>query len=110
MSYFVIEPQRTELVKYHISFNINEFKSEHVAFSGALGKHPYDTNKIILISEPYANNTSYYEFNSADIGLVEKRPNIIDSNGEDVAMVQLWIKKGCFVIRSEVFLVESAVL
>jgi len=109
MSYFVIEPQRTELVKYHISFNINEFKSEHVSFSGALGKHPYDTNKIVLISEPYANNTRYYEFNNADIGLVEKLPNIIDSNGEDVAMVKLWIKKGCIAIRSDVFLVESPV-
>jgi inorganic pyrophosphatase len=105
MTYFVIEPQCTELVKYHISFNINEFKSEHTSFTGALGKHPYDLDKIVLISEPHGNNTSYYEFNSADIGLVEKLPNIINSNGEDVAMVQLWIKKGCIAIRSSVFLV-----
>lgn len=107
MSYFVLEPQCTELVKYHISFNIYEFKSEHVAFAGALGKHPYDANKVVLITEPYASNTRYYEFNSADIGLVEKLPNIINSEGEDVAMVKLWIKKGCVAIQSLVFLVQG---
>ncbi|WP_114325092.1 inorganic pyrophosphatase Ppa [Candidatus Colwellia aromaticivorans] len=109
MSYFIIEPQRTNLVKYQISFNINEFKDGHVAFSGALGKHPHDANKIVLIADPFANNTRYYEFNRTDIGLIEKLPNIINSNGEDVAIVLLWIKKGCIAISSSVFLVESQV-
>jgi len=106
MSYFIIEPPRTNLVKYQISFNINEFKNEHIAFSGALGKHPYDANKVVLIPEPFANDNRYYEFNSTDIGLIEKLPNLINSNGEDVAIVLLWMKKGCTAISSSVFLVQ----
>jgi inorganic pyrophosphatase len=107
MSYFLIESQSTNLVKYHFTFDINEFKNEHVAFSGAVRKHPYDANKLMLISDPYANYTSYYEFDSANIGLVEKLPNIINSEGEDVVMALLWIKKGCIAIKSSVFLVGS---
>ncbi|MBA6327243.1 inorganic pyrophosphatase Ppa [Colwellia sp. MB02u-6] len=105
MSYFIIAAQGTELVKYHLAFNITAFKNEHVAFSGALGKHPYDTNKVVLIAEPYAKNTQYYEFNSADIGLIEKLPNLINSHGEDAVMVLLWIKKGCVAISSSVIFV-----
>lgn len=105
MSYFFIESQSTNLVKYHLPFDINEFKKEHVAFSGALGKHPYDLNKIVLISDPHINITAYYEFNSADIGLVEKLPNIINSDGDDVAMALLWIKKDSIATRGSFFLV-----
>jgi len=105
MSYFVIESQSTNLVKYHLPFDINEFKKGHMAFSGALGKHPYDSNKIMLISDPHINNTSYYEFESADIGLVEKLPNIINSDGDDVSMALLWIKKGSIATRSSIFMI-----
>lgn len=105
MSYFFIEPQSTNLVKYHLPFDINEFKKDHVAFTGALGKHPYDPNKIMLISDPHINTTSYYEFDSADIGLVEKLSNIINSDGDDVAMALLWIKKGSIATRSSVVII-----
>jgi len=105
MAYFFIEPQSTNLIKYHLPFDINKFKNEHVAFSGALGKHPTDPNKIILILDFDINNTNYYEFNSADIGLVEKLPNIINSDGEDIVMALLWIKKGSIAIRSSILMV-----
>jgi len=105
MSYFFIESQSTNLVKYHLPFDINEFKKDHVAFTGALGKHPYDPNKIMLISDPHINHTSYYEFESADIGLVEKLSNIINTDGDDIAMALLWIKKGSIATRSSAFIV-----
>lgn len=105
MSYFFIESQTTNLVKYQIPFDINTCKSEHVAFSGALGKHPYDANKVVLISDPHNNNTRYYEFDRADIGLIEKQPNIISSDGEDFVMVLLWIKEASIATQSSVFIV-----
>jgi|TARA_B110000238_G_C16107453_1_gene431154 inorganic pyrophosphatase len=105
MSYVFIKSPSTNLVKYQISFNINDFKYEHVVFSGALGKHPYDSNKIVLISDPHINNTSYYEFTSADIGLIQKLPNIINSEGDDATMALLWIKKGSLATKSSVFIV-----
>jgi hypothetical protein len=84
---------------------MDEFKNEHVVFSGVLGKHPSDSNKIVLISDPHINKTSYYEFESADIGLIEKLPNIINSDGEDAVMALLWIKKGSLVAKSSIFMV-----
>ncbi len=105
MSFFIIEPQSTNLVKYHLSFDIAKFKNEHVAFSGALGKHPCDSSKVVLFSDPHTNNTNYYEFYSADIGLVEKLSNIINSDGDDIAMALLWIKKGSIATRSSAFIV-----
>jgi inorganic pyrophosphatase len=105
MSYFVVESQSTNLVNYQMIFDINDFKSQHVVFSGALGKHPYDSNKIVLISNPHINNTSYYEFISTDIGLIQKLPNIINSKGDDAVMAMLWLKKGSFVTKSSVFTV-----
>lgn len=106
MSYFFIESKSTNLIEYQLPFDIIKVKNEHVAFSGVLGKHPYDDNKIVLITDPYAINISYYEFNCDDIGLVEKLPNIINSAGEDVAMTLLWIKKGSIAISSSVFVVK----
>lgn len=109
MPYFIIESQSTNLVKYHLPIDINQFKSMHVAFSGCLGKHPYDAKKIVLISDPYAKNISYYEFDCDDIGLVEKLPNLINNDGEDVAMSLLWVKKDRIAIRSSVFIVAAEV-
>ncbi len=105
MSYFFIESQTTNLIKYQIPFDINIFKSEHVVFSGVLGIHPNDTNKVVLISDPHNNNTRYFEFERADIGLIEKQPNLISSDGEDFAMVLLWIKAGSVATQSSVFIV-----
>lgn len=105
MSYFVIESQTTNLVKYHLPFDINELKNNHVLYSGVLGKHPYDSNKIVLISDPHNNDTRYYEFERMDIGLIEKQPNIINSDGEDFAMVFLWIQKGSISTKSSIFIV-----
>ena len=105
MSYFFIESQTTNLIKYQIPFDINIFKSEHVVFSGALGKHPNDINKVVLISDPHNNNTRYFEFERADIGLIEKQPNLISTDGEDFAMVLLWIKAGSVATQSSVVIV-----
>lgn len=105
MDYSFIESPSTKLMKYHLPFDINEFKNEYVAFSGALGKHPSDPNKVILILDFDINNTNYYEFTRADIGLIEKLPNIINSDGEDIVMALLWIKKGSIAIRSSILMV-----
>jgi len=106
MTYFIIEFPSINLVRYQANFNINDFKLGHIAFPGALTKQPYDSEKVILISDPYGNHANYYEFESTDIGLVEKLPNVINSEGEDFAMVLLWVKRGGIAVRSSVFIVE----
>jgi hypothetical protein len=96
-----------ELVKFQSPNNLDELKKTHLPFSGSLRQHPYDDNKVVLLSEPYANNTIYYEFNNDDIGFAEKLANIVNSDGEDVTMAMLWIKKGSVGVRNMPFFVES---
>ena len=109
MSYFLIKTKNLELTRFEQLADINELKKTHLPFSGSLGQHPYDVNKVVLLSDPYTTSTLYYEFAREDIGLVEKLPNIINSEGEDVAMILLWIRKGRIGVRCAPFLVESVV-
>jgi len=108
MSFFLIETKNLKLTRFEQLADINQLKKTHLPFSGSLGQHPYDASKIILLSDPYTNSPLYYEFLREDVGLVEKLPNIINSEGEDVDMVLLWIKRGRVGIRCAPFLVESA--
>jgi len=107
MSYFLIEINNFELTFCEPFANIYQLKKTLLPFSGSLAPHPYDSQKVILFSKPFTKNPLYYEFGRDNIGLVEKLPNIINKDGEDVAMVLLWVKKGCIGIRSSPFIVEA---
>ena len=56
-------------------------------------KHPYKDNRVILVADPFSNNTFYYEFNIKDILSVDEQPRITNINGESVSMVRIWVKK-----------------
>jgi inorganic pyrophosphatase len=106
-THFLKKAKQYDLVKFQHSVNFDQLKQTHLPFSGSLRHHPDDENKVILLSEPYGGNFTYYEFKTEDIGFVEKLPNVVNIDGEDIAMVMLWIKKGCIGIRSTPFIVES---
>ncbi len=95
-----------EIVKYS---TIADYSKDHVAFSGAPKKHPYDKEKIILILDPFSSHTLFYEFRIADIAHVDELPQIVAENGESLAMVRVWVKKGSFGVRYEPFVVEDTV-
>jgi len=104
---FLTEAKKLEIVKYQKPTDRNQLKKEHVAFSGSLRQHPHDSDKIILLADPYSSNTAFYEFRNDDIAFAEKLPNIVNSDGDDVTMVMLWVKKGSIGIRSAAFMVEE---
>lgn len=104
---FLKKAKNFDLVKFQQPANYEQLKKTHIAFSGSPRHHPNDADKVILLSEPYGGNFSYYEFKNDDVGFVEKLSNIVDVDGEDVTMVMLWIKKGSIGIRSTPFFVES---
>jgi hypothetical protein len=105
---FLTEAKKLELIQYQNSPDRNQLVKTHIAFSGSLRQHPYDSDKVILLSEPYSSNTTFYEFMREHIGCVEKLPNIVNSDGNDVTMVMLWVKKGSIGIRSAAFIVDNA--
>ncbi len=79
----------------------------YVPFAGSPQKHPYDKDKIILVIDPFSTHTSYYEFNIADIEGVEELPRLVTIDGESVAMVRVWVRKGSIAVKSIPFVVED---
>ena len=101
-----------EAVKFQIQAykkpkNISMLKDTHVAFSGSPNKHPYNSDKVILIIDPFSTNNFYYEFNKEDISYVEELPNLVNLEGETITMVRVWVKKMSLGIRCSPFIVED---
>lgn len=106
-THFLKKAKTLELAKYSQSIDRKNLNNTCLPFSGSLRQHPYDKEKVILLSDPYGSNIMYYEFKNEDIFFAEKLPDIVNMEGEDVTMVMLWIKKGCVGIRSTPFIVET---
>ena len=101
-----------EAVQFHIQAyqkpkNVQTLRKTHVSFSGSPKKHPYDTDKIILVADPFSTHTLYYEFNKDDISYLEELPNLVNLDGETITMVRIWVKKMSVGIRCSPFIVED---
>lgn len=101
-----------EALEFHIQAykkpkNIHILKETHVPFSGSPKKHPYDTDKVILVADPFSTHTVYYEFKKDDISYVEELPNLVNLEGETITMVRVWVKKMSMAIRCSPFIVED---
>ena len=106
-NYYLTLTTKLEMVKYEKPVDRNELQRTHTAFSGSLRQHPHDAEKIILMAEVFSHNSTFYEFKSDDIGFAEKLPNIVNTAGDDIAMVMLWVKKGSVGIRCAAFIVDD---
>ena len=89
-----------------------DLSKTHIAFTGTPQKHHYDKYKVILVTDPYSSNISYYEFWTKDISFVEELMNSVDISGQTVPIMRLWVKKQSIGIRSTPFVVAdtSAIL
>jgi len=101
-----------EAVKFQIQAykkpkDIQILRKTHVAFSGSPNKHPYDSDKVILVIDPFSANNLYYEFKKDDISYVEELPNLVNIDGETITMVRVWVKKMSVGIRCAPFIVED---
>ena len=101
------EAVKFEIQAYRQPKDRKALRSTHVAFSGSPQRHPYDSEKIILVADPYSTHNFFYEFYKADIAYVEELPNIVAVDGETVPMVRVWIKKMSIGMRCTPFIVEE---
>lgn len=101
------EAKKFEIQPYKRPKDITDLKAENVPFSGSPLRHPYDSAKIILIADPYGNNTFYYEFKTEDISFVEELPSLVSMEGENINMARVWIKKRQVGVRCTPFVVED---
>ncbi len=84
-----------------------DLRRTHVSFSGTPQKHPYDPEKVILVIDPYSSNVSYFEFLTRDISFVEELSNMVDSAGQVIPIMRLWVRKESIGVRSTPFVVAD---
>ena len=86
---------------------IRNLPATHVPFTGAPQKHSLDKEKLILVVDPFSSNTFYYEFAMADIEHAERLPSLVNTEGDSVTMVRIWVRKGSLSVRCTPFVVED---
>ena len=101
------ETAKFELQAYEKPSDLSHFRKTHVPYSGSPHKHPYDSGKVILVPDPYANKTIYLEFRIDDISYVEELPNVVDLEGKAVTMARIWVEKGSVALLCSAFVVED---
>ena len=99
--------EKFEIEKYKAPKDIRSLSKTHVPYTGSPQKHPLDQDRIILVPDPYIDNSPYLEFNKPDISFVEKLANIVNLEGETVTMARIWVKKGSVAIQCTPFQVTS---
>ncbi len=87
--------------------NVENLAKTHVAYTGSPQKHYNDPEKVILVIDPYSSNISYYEFHSTDISFIEELQTIVDTDGQTIPIMRLWVKKKAIGVRCMPFVVES---
>lgn len=107
LTYFKKRADKFEIQTYRSPKDRRELRKGYVPFSGSPQKHPYDSEKFILISDPYSGNTFFYEFRKEDVSYIEELPNLVTLDGETVTMARIWIRKNSVAIRSTPFVVED---
>ena len=82
-------------------------RETHIAFTGSPQRHFFDPDKVLLVTDPFSRNTSYFEFLSDDIAYVEELQTSVDIDGNAIPMVRIWVRKGSIAIRSTPFVVAD---
>ena len=96
---FLQKSEKFEIEEYKEPTDYKTIRKTHIAYTGSPKKHPYDPKKVILLADPFSDNTYFMEFRSEDISYLEKLPNIVNLNGETVTMVRFWVKMNSVGLR-----------
>jgi inorganic pyrophosphatase len=99
--------EKFEIQTYKRPKDIRLLKKGHVSFTGTPQKHPYDSQKVVIVADPCSTENYYYEFNKDDIAFVEELPNVVDIEGQTFTMVRAWVKKMSIGVRCSPFIVED---
>ena len=101
------EALKFQIQAYKKPEDLRILKETNVPFSGSPRKHPYNADKVILIADPFSTHNLYYEFNKVDISVVEELPNLVSLEGDTIAIVRVWVKKGSIAVSCTPFIVDD---
>ena len=107
MSQFIQKAEKFELEKYKKPRDVKSLLKAHVPFTGSPRQHPHDSDKIILVADPYSTYTFFFEFNKDDIAYVEKMSSLVDAEGQAIGMARIWVRKMSVAVRCTPFLVSD---
>jgi inorganic pyrophosphatase len=79
-----------------------------ICYQGVLRKHPYEPDTVILVNFPPNKKAMFYEFKLSDITHAEDLPNIVTEKGENISVVNLWIRRGSLGLMTRAFEVQPA--
>ncbi len=105
MKYLSAQPLY-DIVKYNDNDN---FIEKAVSFKGSPRKHPYDSEKILLIVNPFSSDTFFYEFLVKDIIHYDELPSMVTDSGETLPIVRIWVLKGTIGMKYTPFEVDDPV-
>ena len=99
--------EKFEIEKYEAPKDIRSLTKTHVPYTGSPQKHPLDTDRIILLPDPYNPKSPYLEFSKNDVTHVEKLANIVNLEGTAVTMARIWVTKGSIAVQCTPFKVTT---
>ncbi|MEN8211118.1 MAG: inorganic pyrophosphatase Ppa [Thermodesulfobacteriota bacterium] len=102
---FIELKEKLEIQKYTKHETLD--KKNFIFFAGSPRKHPYEQTRVVLIADPFSENTFFYEFNIEDIAFAEELPNISNLKGDSVPMVRIWVKKKSVGLQCTPFIVDT---
>ena len=108
-SLLIKETESFAIETFRRAKDLHRLKETHVAFSGAPRKHPSDPYRVILITDPFSRNTSYYEFKIDDISFVEELPSLVNLDEEIIPIMRIWVAKGRIALRCTPFIVDDTI-
>lgn len=56
------KPLKFEIQTYRPPKDRKVLRTTHVAFSGSPQRHPYDSDKIVLVADPYSTHNFFMSF------------------------------------------------
>jgi len=104
---FLQDAEKFDIQVYQTSKDVKDLHLTHIPFTGSPLRHPYDDKKLILVADPYSNNTFYYEFWVDDVTYAEEQTNLVNMDGITLVMARLWVKKKSIGMRCTPFIVDD---
>lgn len=82
------------------------FLELYAPFEGFPKRHPSDKGMILLFSDPFTDETHFYEFPAHAVGRIEEMGSISKEDGSTGLRVRIWIRKGTRGLLSRSVIVE----
>ena len=70
--------EKFEIQAYKRSRYIRDLIKTHVPFPGPPQPHPYESDQVILIPDPFSTHTFHYEFKTENISFIGELPSLDD--------------------------------